>query len=442
MEDIFFNGIWRMDWGLGNPNKTATLIAELMVAVWGLVYVRKRGFWVTFTFFIILGGCLIHTFSRGGLVAAMAGLIALIAFVPRPWPLKKCVAIGISVLLMTAFALYLNAHERYGQGVIKEDRSINNRVELWKVAPVMMVDAPAGWGIGNAGKAFMRWYQPAHRNEQYRTLVNSHLTWLVEFGWQLRFLYLFAWAAVFLLCLPTKESRWYTVPLGIWLSFGTSAFFSSVAESIWLWIVPCLSLALVLGNRLRMREWPRSVAWVVPVGVAALFCASFLTVGKGKTEISGSKDLVVIGKNVPLFWLVVDERTLGNHDFAKSLRKYLAEHPTDRSIGVVQSLASLPKDEGLSGTTIVVAGSPEGRNQASMQWLASSVSRLILLAPSYYPQEAGFALGEKNPVEVIFGEFSQSPFLMAWEEMGKVRRIAGTGDFFPNWPQIVFDDDR
>lgn len=442
MEDIFFNGIWRMDWGLGNPNKTAALIAELMIVVWGLAYVRKRGFWVAFAFFIILGGCLIYTFSRGGLVAAFTGLIALIAFVPRPWPRKKCMAIGISILLMIAFTFYLNAHERYRQGIFKEDRSISNRMELWKVSPVMMVDAPAGWGIGNSGKAYMRWYQPLQHNEQYRTLVNSHLTWLVEFGWPLRFLYLFAWAAVFLICFPTKESHWCAVPLGIWLSFGTAAFFSSIAESVWLWVVPCLSLAAVIGNRLRVMEWPRLVTWVIPIGVAIILCVSFLMVGKGKIEISGSKDRVVIGKNVPLVWLVVDERTLGNYGFAKSLRKYLAEHPTDRSIGIVQSLTSLPKDEGLSGATIIVAGSPEGRNQESMQRLAFSASKLILLAPSYYPQETGIAFGTKYSAEVIFGEFSQSPFLMAWEETGRVRRIAGAGDFFPTWPQIVFGDIR
>ena len=442
MEDIFFNGIWRMDWGLGNPNKTAALIAELMVAVWGLAYVRKRGFWVAFGLFIVLGGCLIHTFSRGGLIAAFTGLIALIVIVPLPWPLKKCLAISISILLMIAFTFYLNAHERYGQGVFKEDRSVTNRLKVWKTVPAMMVDAPKGWSIGNSGKAYMQWYQPVQHNERYRTLVNSHLTWLVEFNWSQRFLYLFAWAIVFLLCLPTKKSRWYAVPLGIWLSFGTAAFFSSIAESVWLWVVPCLSLAAVIGNRLRITEWPRLVTWAVPTGVAALFCIIFLMVGKGKTEINGSKDCVVIGKNVPLVWLVVDERTLGNYGFAKSLRKYLAEHPTDRSIGIVQSLTSLPKGEGLSGATIIVAGSPEGRNQESMQRLAFSASKLILLAPNYYPQETGIAFSAKSSTEVIFGEFSQSPFLVAWEETSKVHRIAGVGDFFPTWPQIVFGDIR
>ena len=439
MEEIVFNGIWRMDWGFGNPNKTAALIAELMVAVWVFAYLRKRGFWVAIGLFTVLGGCLVHTFSRGGLIAAISGLMALIAFVPHPWPLTKVMAVGFSLLAIGAYAFHLNAHERYAQGLMEEDRSISHRMELWKVTPVMMVDAPKGWGIGNSGKAFMRWYQSTHQNERYRTLVNSHLTWLVEFGWPMRFLYLFAWMSVFLLCLPTKKARWYAVPFGVWLAFGLAACFSSVAESIWLWIVPGLSLAAVFGNRLRTMQWPRPVAWVVPAGVTFLLCISFLLIGKGGMEIRGSKDRVIIGKHdVPFVWLVVDERTLGTYGFAKSLRKYLAKHPTDRSIGTVLSLSSLP--DSLSKAKVIVAGSPEGWNQRKMRQLASSALRLILLSPGYYPQESGISFNEKSSLEVIFGEFSQSPFLMAWEQTGKVRRIAGTGDFFPSWPEIVFED--
>jgi len=41
MSDIHFQGIWRMDWGLGNPNTTAALISMLMITVWGLAFIRK-----------------------------------------------------------------------------------------------------------------------------------------------------------------------------------------------------------------------------------------------------------------------------------------------------------------------------------------------------------------------------------------------------------------
>lgn len=42
MSDLHFHGIWRMDWGLGNPNKTGALIAILMVAVWMLTLLRRE----------------------------------------------------------------------------------------------------------------------------------------------------------------------------------------------------------------------------------------------------------------------------------------------------------------------------------------------------------------------------------------------------------------
>ncbi len=438
MEDILFNGIWRMDWGLGSPNKTAALIAQLMVAVWWLAYGRKWGFWAATVLFVGLGWCLVHTFSRGGLLSALAGLVVLAVTAPRPWQVPRIAAVGLSCVVICLFAVYLDAHRRYSQGVIKEDRSISNRWELWKATPSMMSDAPRGWGVGESGKAYMRWYQPLQRREQYRTLVSSHLTWLVEVGWPLRFLYVFAWSAVLLLCLPTKEAPWQAVPFGAWLAFGVAACFSSVAESAWLWGVPGISLAVVLGHRWRARQWPRLKAWAVPVGVAALTSAGFLVASNGMGRINGSKDRVVVGRRTPEVWVVVDERILGRHRFARSLREYLATCPNDQSIGIVESLAALPHD--LSGTTVVVTGTPEGQIQARMRQLASAASRLVLLSPGYEPEEAGLASGTRVPMEVIFGEFSQAPSLSEWEATGKVRRIGGVGDFFANWPQVVLGE--
>lgn len=69
-----------------------------------------------------------------------------------------------------------------------------------------------------------------------------------------------------------------------------------------------------------------------------------------------------------------------------------------------------------------------------------SAARLILLSPGYYPRESGIAFGEDSPVEIFFGAFSQSSCLAEWEETGKVRRIAGAGDFIPTWPEIVFGE--
>ena len=57
-----------MDWGLGNPNKTAILIGCLLILAWLPVRKERWGFWLTWALTLGLGICLIHTYSRGGLV--------------------------------------------------------------------------------------------------------------------------------------------------------------------------------------------------------------------------------------------------------------------------------------------------------------------------------------------------------------------------------------
>lgn len=435
MDDIFFNGVWRMDWGLGNPNKTAALIAMLMVAVWGLASIRRWGFWAALSAFTVLGGCLVHTFSRGGLVAAFLGLVPLLLCAPRPWPMRRLVAVGVAVWAMIGFAFYLNAHERYGQGVVQQDRSITNRLHLWKHGPLMVVDAPGGWGLGNAAKSYMRWYQPIEDTESFRTFVNSHLEWLIEFGWPLRFLYLFAWAAVLLVCMPRRGNSWLAVPLGVWVAFGVASIFSSVAESPWLWILPGIALLSVLGWRIARHEWPRPVSWIFPVGAAALGCVSLVLVGGGGTPIKGSETRVVLGNGMPTFWLVADERVLGGDRFAKTLRQALNKHEKAPTVGVVWSARELPTD--LTGAVVIISGAGLADGSAECGRILENARHTIFLSPGCYPQEAGFDAGLHSGV-ALFGEFSQSPFLSAWEETGRVERIAGAGDFLPTWPELIF----
>ncbi len=111
------------------------------------------------------GIALIHTYSRGGLIAAFAGLIPVIIFAPRPWPRSRIIAIVGSIWIIVGSSLYLQAHERYMQRVGQEDRSITNRLDIWKSAPDMIFGCPSGLGIGKAEEAYMNWYQPMDRSE-------------------------------------------------------------------------------------------------------------------------------------------------------------------------------------------------------------------------------------------------------------------------------------
>lgn len=434
--EFFFEGVRRLDWGLGNPNKTAAMLAGLMVAVWSLAYIQKRLFWLSASLFTVLGGCLVLTFSRGGLVACIAGVTVLIVLAPRPWPRQNVIMVAFSVLVIVVFVVRFGACRRYTQSFIAEDRSVINRVALWKAAPVMISDAPWGWDSGNAGRAYMQWYQPLDRHERYRTLVNSHLTWLVEFGWPLRFLYVFGWLAVLLLCGMGAGKMWLSVPLGIWTTFGTAAFFSSVAESPWLWAVPLISLFAVLVVRMRLRRWPSLMSLMWLAVASTLFCVGLWIIGQlADSQIKGGGDRICIGSGAPGTWLVADEKALGGEGFAKVLREKLAVCQAHCGIGIVWAFDSLPKN--ISGAKVVVVGEPEGLTPEKMAEVATSASRLILLAPGFYPSEAGFDSNMREVSDVIFGEFSQSPFLMSWEETTHVYRVFGAGDYFPDWPDIL-----
>lgn len=439
MEDFFYHGIWRMDWGLGNPNKTAALIATLMVASWGLTYIRRWGFWVALILFTGLGVCLIHTFSRGGLIALFAGMLPVIYFVQRPWPWFKLVVIGISVWGIIGFSLYLNAHERLGQGVQTEDRSITNRLELWKVAPQMMVDSPSGWGFGNSGNAYMQWYQPLNRNEYYRTLVNSHLTWLVELGWPGRFLYFMVWFSIFLLCWPSSRTRWFSIIFGIWLAYAVAATFSSVAESPWLWIVPGLGLIIALGYRVLRKEWPAPVAWTFPIGLASAALAALWLSGRSDSMILGSEKKVIWGKSQPAVWVVWNQKVMGSN-YGRSLRKQVQSSDQKSnaiSFGIAFSWEGVPD---LNNETLVSGGMLNPKDKLLFGRLMGQTTNVTLINPFFSPENLGLSADEAAKIKILFGEFSQSPAVESWVKAKQVQKVDGVGDYFQAWPEIILSE--
>lgn len=429
MSEIFFQGFWRMDWGLGNPNKTAALIAILMVAVWSLGFLRNWLFWVSLVLFSALGICLVHTFSRGGMVAAFCGLMPLLVCLRRPLPMKRIVGVVTAFWLIIGASIYLQAHERYGQGVVQEDRSISNRFVLWKAAPTMMVDAPGGWGFGQSGKAYMDWYQPLDRNESYRTLVNSHLTWLVEFSWLGRFLYIFGWLAVLLLCLPTQGNRWLAVPLGIWISLFIGAWFSSVGESVWLWIVPAVALAWVIVWRLANRVWPETKLLFLPPSLAAasLLCLALVV---PHSPVTKRGNTLAIGNRIPSTWVVADRVVLGK-SFPRPLRDALEKNP-QLSCGIVESIEDLPDN---AVTTLIFSGKLEPTKSDVIERKLKSVKSLTLVNPSFFPAELPIPKGAD--VRIAIGEFSQLASVSDWAPIAKVEPLVGTGDFVPNWPTVL-----
>lgn len=433
MSDLHFHGIWRMDWGLGNPNKTAALIALLMVAIWGLGYIRKWGFWAALLPFTGLGVCLIHTMSRGGLIALFAGLVPLIITAPRPWPRNRVIALVMVSWIIIGTSVYLNAHLRYEQGLFQEDHSITNRFQIWKTAPRMMADAPGGWGLGNSGDAYMQWYQPLSSKEGYRTLVNSHFTWLVEMGWPLRLAYLFGWGVVLQLCWPGREARWFALPLGIWITLAVAAAFSSVAESPFLWIVPLVGLLVVLVCRIRMNQWPSWHQWLLlATGSIGLYGLILLSGLHQPSLVHRSEATLVFGNESPTLWILPDEKILGKMMGREIRRKTKDEFgETPSTLGVILDPAHLPS---LKDCAVMVVGRPA--SSEVLKHVFQNASSILLVNPKFLPQEVSMRTAHP-PLELVLGEFSESSPAMEWEKIATPRMLQGVGDYVPNWTSLL-----
>ncbi len=417
-----------MDWGLGNPNKTAALIALLMTAVWALPLVKRWLFWAALPIFTGLGVCLMHTMSRGGFLATIAGMSAILWRLPRPWPRNHVRAVAIAVSIILVGAVMLQASTRFAQSW--KDRSITNRFDIWKTVPRMMVDTP--------GNAYCSWYQPLDRTEEYRTLVNSHFTWLVEFSWPLRFLYIFGWLTVFILCLPRSRQVGFSVALGTWLVLFIASTFSSVGEEPWLWIIPGISLLAVLIARFRQRLWPTRQAWPFAAIVSLAMLVALYTTGVNTSSalqihaaLNGS---VRVGGSAPKLWVLVNSSAAG-HTYPRALREYYDATKNAPAIGLAASVSGLPD---LGGCKLVVLGGCSHEEWQSLRGPIQQCEKLVLIAPNVVPAELNLASGILDKSTVVFGEFTQLFNVSAWSGIGQSQRIEGVGDFFQNWPEIIF----
>lgn len=453
--EFFFEEHWRWDWGFGNPNKSATLIGMLFVLAQMLRswQCRKAVLGLWFLLSLSLGISLIHTYSRGGLLALLVGTMIYWALVSGGRFRVARGKAGLLIAILSAFlVLYPNlphveASKRYLQGWApnsEEDRSIGNRLRIWRDVPRMMRDAPGGWGIGNSGNAWTQYYQPLDTRYHYRTLVSSHFTWLVEFGWIGRFLYLLVWG---LLCAfawraasaseAAPNRNLAAVTGGAWAVLGVSSLFSSVAEAPLLWVIPMVLLLLSL--------WKLRKVFIPPIRPGSFLCRSSLAVSAGaatllmlacalggtpssQARIHYRGGIVYVGEE-PFRHLLYapDQRVVGNH-YGMSIRE---QAETGWIVAHEPPSYGLPGD----GLTLVLSGViPE----IIPEW--TGFTEIALLNPIQIFQERN---GQSLPHSVFLGTLRRDTVAFAYSRKASksedviVEMIPGSELYISHWTQIL-----
>jgi hypothetical protein len=304
--DFFYGEMLRWSFGFENPNKAAVIFAclvPLLWAAWLVAFRLRSSSWQIISLigaaigFLALWCCLLLTFSRGGLVAAVSGMSVVSSWVwfgmsnraPGGWSVILCRRrFWLSVLLIgvvAAAALALGMGTRSAE-VIGDDASVGNRIALWSAALQMAYENPGGFGAGRSGAEFMQWYQEVDRTEGYRTMVNSYLTFLVEYGWGSFALLVIMVAALFASTWPQGNAPQALWVVALWASlvaFMVSGIFSTTMEEPVVWILPALATAGLI--RMTIAEgWPPLISKIqlaralagVCVLLSALFTAGML----------------------------------------------------------------------------------------------------------------------------------------------------------------------
>lgn len=446
-----WSGTGRLAFPYVNPNQSGCLYCELALLSLLLVFCGDRKLksagvpmFAVFTALTLLTG------SRGSLIGLFLG-VAVIGSV-RFRALVRSRAFWIAAV----FGLMLLGGYLYWRGAGEMSRGFTAgggldwsnalRVDMWKAAPRMMVDAPDGWGFCGAGRAFMSWYMPTSVVCLPGSLMNDHLTLMAECGWFLRWMYLFALSAVLAAGVLLILRRHDPSTLAVVSAYLAMAWFNPVYGEWGLWIVPLVSLLAL--RRVGFPRRLRSTLALAAVCAVAAFSACIGIYAYGRISDRRADEVpvravagrVMVNGDDPRIWVVDDGRgTLGGIFVAKDLRDFYTEAKSAPAMGLVTDIADLPA---VGVDRLVLAGKAANdwllrlsEDESARGHLPKSV---IFLSPPFNPSEVPSAVVALCHPSLVVGEFAAkfrdeySNPIPDW-----VMVVPGLEKYMSGWPELA-----
>ena len=207
MMEFTFDGIVRNGFGFYNPNHAAALICAVFPFLWGWRKYAWTGWGLTF----LLTVPLVMTYSRTGVLVLAFELAAyFIISKTKNWKLIAAIAGGIVLILLIGGI--------FGRFTLV--KAVANRPEIWFAGLKLYAVNPFGVGLGNSGTVVSNFILDSI---QCRTLVNSHLTLLAEFGCIAGFLWFLS--IFYALLTGIKKSRTWCAVAGLCISATIASIF-------------------------------------------------------------------------------------------------------------------------------------------------------------------------------------------------------------------------
>lgn len=170
--EFTYEGLVRYGFGFYNPNHAAAFICAILPFAW--IAFLQKAYWQKILgslLSVILIFALAFTYSRAGvLVFILEALAFAFYFGKKYW--KVYCAIGVILI----FSLLISS----ALGRFIFDAAASNRIDIWLAGLKLFWGNPLGVGLGNSGEIASAFLLPS--DIEIRSLVNSHLTLLCEFG--------------------------------------------------------------------------------------------------------------------------------------------------------------------------------------------------------------------------------------------------------------------
>lgn len=404
---VMWAGDDRLKLWFKSPNQAAAFVSSVfLVALWFVLNYRGpfRRSVIAATSLVGISAfiALVLTASRGGMLATLVASLVLVVFRFKSSiraNFKRWLMISGVVLLICggAFAVTMAVHG-------SSSSADSNRWRMWRAAPAMFKAAPDGWGNPDAvGFAYHDWFETKPMGYVQLNLVNDHLTSVVALGWKKGLVYLFAWWSVLALLFVFAFKGASPLPAALWCSLVIASFFNVILGPYEVWVIPVLSVGLLIPavKRLSWKGW--TVALLFSVVMSVLSIAPLELLGE-QPKIWYKNGVFKINGSNPRIFIVNDGRALAGPMLPQEVKSYYRDHPNAESVAIGMGLDSVPESTDID--TLVLSGVTAEQYIVSFDDDPNSVpvpKRIVLLSPLIVPSCVSPDLRKRSDVRIVIG---------------------------------------